>query len=530
MPAALAISSTGASCMPRSSNSARVTWTRSRSRVRGDGSRRHDERKCDSRSQRWLGCRVRGGEGAPPKVPRLQRRVLSAIRAFTSPLLPDDYLELINPLWSTRELRGRIEEIDARRPTPRRSSSGRATSGRATSRASTCASASTSNGRRHWRAYSLTSDPGRPDGFISITSRTSTRAWSRPTSCGRGGRAASSSLGGVEGEFVLPDPLPEKLLFISAGSGITPIMSMLRSLDHRGRARRRPAHPLRAHAGRRDLRRAAARDGGAERGLPPARAATPARWGASTPARPRRAVPGLERARGVHLRARRAARRARRALGGARPTATACTWSASSRSSARPRRARAGRSSSSRATARRESDGSKPILVAGEDAGLTLPFGCREGICHTCVGELQVGRDPRPAHRQGLGLARARWSAPASTPPRAQSRSNCERTRAWTPTHREPAPPPDARADRGDRQGVRRSSTRRSSTTSASATPPTSAGSSSCTGGSRCWAASAARRLALPPLWAAGTATLSRPRSSRTWRSATTSCTASGTG
>jgi ferredoxin len=39
-----------------------------------------------------------------------------------------------------------------------------------------------------------------------------------------------------------------------------------------------------------------------------------------------------------------------------------------------------------------ESDGHKPILVAGEDAGLELPFGCREGICHTCVGELRSGR------------------------------------------------------------------------------------------------------------------------------------------
>jgi ferredoxin len=39
-----------------------------------------------------------------------------------------------------------------------------------------------------------------------------------------------------------------------------------------------------------------------------------------------------------------------------------------------------------------ESDGSKPILVAGEDAGLELPYGCREGICHTCVGELRAGR------------------------------------------------------------------------------------------------------------------------------------------
>jgi NAD(P)H-flavin reductase len=39
-----------------------------------------------------------------------------------------------------------------------------------------------------------------------------------------------------------------------------------------------------------------------------------------------------------------------------------------------------------------ESDGTKPILVAGEDEGLDLPYGCREGICHTCVGELVSGK------------------------------------------------------------------------------------------------------------------------------------------
>jgi ferredoxin len=38
-----------------------------------------------------------------------------------------------------------------------------------------------------------------------------------------------------------------------------------------------------------------------------------------------------------------------------------------------------------------ESDGHVPILVAGEEAGLELPYGCREGICHTCVGELRSG-------------------------------------------------------------------------------------------------------------------------------------------
>jgi ferredoxin-NADP reductase len=38
------------------------------------------------------------------------------------------------------------------------------------------------------------------------------------------------------------------------------------------------------------------------------------------------------------------------------------------------------------------SDGSQPILVAGEEAGATLPYGCRMGICHTCVGTLCSGK------------------------------------------------------------------------------------------------------------------------------------------
>ena len=47
----------------------------------------------------------------PPNVHPIQRRVLRALSALSSPLLVDDYLELINALWSTRELRGRVEEI-----------------------------------------------------------------------------------------------------------------------------------------------------------------------------------------------------------------------------------------------------------------------------------------------------------------------------------------------------------------------------------------------------------------------------------
>ena len=42
--------------------------------------------------------------------------------------------------------------------------------------------------------------------------------------------------------------------------------------------------------------------------------------------------------------------------------------------------------------ARAASDGTVPILVAGERAGLDLAYGCRMGICRTCVGRLSSGR------------------------------------------------------------------------------------------------------------------------------------------
>jgi ferredoxin-NADP reductase len=41
-------------------------------------------------------------------------------------------------------------------------------------------------------------------------------------------------LGDAAGEFVLPRPVPERLVLISGGSGVTPIMSMLRTLRDEG--------------------------------------------------------------------------------------------------------------------------------------------------------------------------------------------------------------------------------------------------------------------------------------------------------
>src|SRR3954447_3553847 len=171
--------------------------------------------------------------GARPKVPAIRRRGLKAAGGLFTPLLPDAYLQLINPLWSTRELRGRIERISPEtedavtvliRP-------GWEWEGHEPGQYLRIGVVV--NGVHHWRAYSLTSDPGRPDGFISITPKLVEEGVVSPFLTCEAKPGTLVRLGGVEGTFTLPDPLPEKMLFISAGSGITPIMSMLRDLDRR---------------------------------------------------------------------------------------------------------------------------------------------------------------------------------------------------------------------------------------------------------------------------------------------------------
>src|SRR5881227_2715024 len=107
--------------------------------------------------------------GARPNVSRVRRRVLGAARALTSPLSIDDYVEMINPLWSTRELRGRVERIchETEDAVTIYIKPGWEWEGHEPGQYLRIGLEI--NGRHHWRAYSLTSDPGRPDGLISIT-------------------------------------------------------------------------------------------------------------------------------------------------------------------------------------------------------------------------------------------------------------------------------------------------------------------------------------------------------------------------
>src|ERR1700712_1637900 len=107
--------------------------------------------------------------GAVPQVPVLRRRALHAMRSLFTPLLPDDYLELINPLWSTQELRGRIERIQRETPDAATVLIRPGYEWPGPLPGQYLRIGVVVDGVHHWRAYSLTTEPGRPDGLIGIT-------------------------------------------------------------------------------------------------------------------------------------------------------------------------------------------------------------------------------------------------------------------------------------------------------------------------------------------------------------------------
>jgi ferredoxin-NADP reductase len=153
---------------------------------------------------------------------------------ITTPLLPDDYLKLANPLWSARELRGRVLEV----------------------RRETVDSATLVikpgwgfsfdyqpgqyigigvlvGGRWRWRSYSLTSSPVTKARTITITVKAMPEGFLSAHLVGGVAPGTIVRLAAPQGNFVMPDPAPASVLFITGGSGITPVMSMLRTLARR---------------------------------------------------------------------------------------------------------------------------------------------------------------------------------------------------------------------------------------------------------------------------------------------------------
>ncbi|NMO00209.1 ferredoxin reductase [Gordonia sp. TBRC 11910] len=162
----------------------------------------------------------------------------AAVARITTPLLPDDYLHLANPLWSARELRGKVVSVIAESDDtatlviqPGWGFSFDYEPGQYIGIGVLV------GGRWTWRSYSLTSTPATPNGPRQKTVAITVKAMPE-------GRLSTHLVNGVapgtvvrlaspQGEFTLPDPLPAKIAFLTAGSGITPIISMLRTMRHR---------------------------------------------------------------------------------------------------------------------------------------------------------------------------------------------------------------------------------------------------------------------------------------------------------
>ncbi len=153
---------------------------------------------------------------------------------ITTPLLPDDYLKLANPLWSARELRGRVLEVH------------RETVDSATlvirpgwgfsfdyQPGQYVGIGLPVDGRWRWRSYSLTSSPVKGAKTITITVKAMPEGFLSTHLVGGVAPGTIVRLAAPQGNFVLPDPAPESVLFLTGGSGITPVMSMLRTLARR---------------------------------------------------------------------------------------------------------------------------------------------------------------------------------------------------------------------------------------------------------------------------------------------------------
>jgi ferredoxin-NADP reductase len=177
--------------------------------------------------------------GSPQAVATKSRRGFPGARlldVLAGPHGIDAYLEQIGPRWTLAECRAEV--VEAVRTTPdsvtMRLRANRSWDG---FRPGQFVQIGVEvNGSRRTRCYSPASVAG-PRDELELTVKSHLDGVvsnflienARPGMC--------FSLSQAEGDFHLPDERPDRLLLISAGSGITPVMSMLRTLcaeEHRG--------------------------------------------------------------------------------------------------------------------------------------------------------------------------------------------------------------------------------------------------------------------------------------------------------
>ena len=332
-----------------------------------------------------------GAEAPSGPIGGLLKGARRVAEALATPLVPDDYLDLFDPLRAGADLRGRILDI---RPETADSATivikpGAGWKGHIPGQYIRIGI--DINGVRQWRAYSLThradGSPaaGIPAGCIAITTKAIPGGLVSNHFVREARPGTIVHLDQATGDFTLPAPAPAKVLFLTAGSGITPIMGMLRNhlseLDDVAHVHCAPSGPEAMF--RTELERYAA-DGhlALSLHLDDERGILDLRRDLDT------LVPDW-REREVWV---------------CGPTglldAAEAFWADAGLADAlhterfRPTIIEPGEGGEitfldSDLTV--DADGATPILDAGEDAGLLMPSGCRMGICMGCVVTMRQG-------------------------------------------------------------------------------------------------------------------------------------------
>lgn len=311
-------------------------------------------------------------------------RLADVAGLVATPLVPSHYIALVSPLSATHARRARVEAVHDETPDVRTLTL-RTGRGWVPHRPGQHLRVQLAiDGRLTTRMYSISSVP-RGDGRIAITVKAQ----------GRVSRALHElkpgdylSIGLPAGDFVLPDDASHAL-FVTGGSGITPIASMVRTL-----AARRALHDVvHVHYARtaadeifgRELRALAAAHPGYRltiiHSCDDPRMLSTERLDELVPDWRTRETWACGPAGMLD---------AMTACFAGRPEALHIERFAAALAPL-PANDSGGRVRflSSRAEAR--SDGRTPLLRVAEDAGVNPPHGCRMGICHSCDATLVAG-------------------------------------------------------------------------------------------------------------------------------------------
>jgi stearoyl-CoA 9-desaturase NADPH oxidoreductase len=164
----------------------------------------------------------------------LTRRVLGSglVDLLTGPHGVDRYTELVTPTWTLGDARAKV--VAVRRTTPRSVTlTLQPNDAFAGLRAGQHVNLTVEiDGRRRTRCYSPANAEGAE--LIELTIGVHDRGLVSRHLFNQAQPGMVVGLDSVGGDFVLPTQRPRRILFVSGGSGITPVMSMLRTLRAEG--------------------------------------------------------------------------------------------------------------------------------------------------------------------------------------------------------------------------------------------------------------------------------------------------------